>query len=107
MITKFARHRGIGGGWQVAPARTAPGNDNQLLRRVFSAPQRTSKRVLACHWRVQPQTRTLECVWETQAIRRPADAASDEDPKLRRSSGRTRRLRYGFVVGATHRAAAA
>jgi hypothetical protein len=107
MIAKFARYRGIGGGWQVSPARAAPSNDNHVLRRVISNPQRTPKRVLTCHWRVRPQTGALECVWETQAVKRPADAIIDEDPKIRWSSGRAAVMRRRFVVSATDRAAAA
>lgn len=83
MIRKFAHYRGIGDRRQVSPAMPAHSNDNHVLRRVFSNPQRMPKRVLVCHWRVRPQTGALECVWETQAAKRPADAVIDEDPKIR------------------------
>jgi hypothetical protein len=109
MMAKFARYHGIGGGWQISPARAAPSNDNNdshVLRRVFSGPQRTPKRVLTCHWRVRPQTGALECVWEAQAVKRLADAVIDED-QIRRPGGRAQRLRCGFVAGATDRAVAA
>jgi hypothetical protein len=78
MIGKFAQYRGIGGG-RVSPARAAASNDNHVLRRVFSDPRRMPKCVLTCHWLVRPQTGALECVWETQAFERAADAVIDED----------------------------
>ncbi len=107
MIAKFAQYRGIGGGRQVSPATVAPSNDNQVLRRVVSDRRRTPKRVLVCRWRVRPQTGTLECIWETQTVKRPAAAVVDEDPKIRWSSGRAREVRVGLIIGATDRAAAA
>jgi hypothetical protein len=105
MIAKFAQRRGIGGG-RLSPAMTVPGNDNRV-RRVLSDPQRMPKRVLTCRWRVRPQTGALECVWETQAAKRPADAVTDEDPNISQFNRRACGVRHGVVSGATDCAAAA
>jgi hypothetical protein len=88
MIAKFARYRGTGGGRQVSAATVARGDNNHALRRVFGDPQRRLRRVLVCHWQVRPQTGALECVWETQTLKRPAHA--DEEPKLRGPGGEPR-----------------
>ena len=85
MITKLAEWHFAGRLGQVRrSAMPAPCNDNYAL-----GPKWMPRRVLVCHWQVQPLTGALECVWQTdmqqiEKVGGPAGAAADEAPALRR-----------------------
>lgn len=98
MIAKLARWHFAGRpGQPVAAATAVPCNDNHAPRRSGGDPKRMSRRVPVCHWRVQPLTGALECVWQTEEAGGLAGAAAEE-PQLPSlivpgTSGRQRRQR--------------
>ena len=88
---RFASHFGQ---TRTRPA-AAPCNDNHPIHRVDAKPMR--RHILVGHWRVQPRTGVLECVWQTQSVQDPVGARADEDPDLCRLTVRGPGSCSGFV----------
>jgi len=83
MIAKLALRRFAGRmGQPDAPATGAPCNDNDVLGRAPRNARRGMRRVPVCHWRAQPLTGRLECVWQMEESGVRAAAATDSDPLL-------------------------